>query len=323
MLSRGYNLSEKAPGNYEPQAKALRKAMKGMGTDNKELIKQLKGLDPLQVVAVRNTYTTHINRDLIKDVKSETSGYFEKGLVAVINGPLLNDVENIGSAINNTVSKDSSVGLKEWLLIDALLGRSNADMNAIKFAYESRFKRSLESDISSHVHYKIAYLYTAAIRAERHEEFQPINLQDVYRDVSCLHEAKDVKEACLIFVRSSNSKISEINRAFHQCHNKPLETHIEEKFEDRKEPLLYMLRTATNPAMRDAILLEESMAGMGTKDERLVARVVRAHWDRNHKAEVKSAYYEKYFHKIGQNLLDRIRGETSGNYQRLMVELLA
>lgn len=318
MPSRGYNTSEKAPGNFELQAKALRKAMKGMGTNNKELVEQLKGLDPLQVVAVRNIYTTHIGRDLIKDVKSETSGYFEDGLVAVIHGPLLNDVESIDSAFNN-----SSVGLKEWLLIDALLGRSNADMNAIKTAYHSRFKRSLDSDIVAHVHFKIRYLYDAAISAQRHEESQPINPQSIHRDVSCLREGKDIKEACLIFARSSNSEIWEINRIFHQHHNKTLETHIEEKFEDRKEPLLYMLRTATNSAMRDAILLEESMLGMGTKDERLVARVVRAHWDRNHKEAVKSAYYEKYFHKTGKNLLDRIRGETSGNYELLMVQLLA
>ena len=47
------------------------------------------------------------------------------------------------------------------------------------------------------------------------------------------------------------------------------------------------------------------MAGLGTRDEILVSRVVR-YWDRDH-MEVKGAYKAKY----GKCLLQRIRGETS------------
>ena len=67
--------------------------------------------------------------------------------------------------------------------------------------------------------------------------------------------------------------------------------------------------------MRDAILLEETMAGAGTKDNLLVNRVIRAHWDRNHMSQVKGAYRAR-FHK---DLASRIKGETSGDYEKLMV----
>jgi annexin A7/11 len=60
------------------------------------------------------------------------------------------------------------------------------------------------------------------------------------------------------------------------------------------------------------------MKGMGTKDERLVVRAVRVHWDRQHLANVKAAYKHKY----KQDLLQRVKGETSGDYQRLLIALL-
>lgn len=67
--------------------------------------------------------------------------------------------------------------------------------------------------------------------------------------------------------------------------------------------------------MHAAQLFEDAMAGMGTKDELLVGRVVRYHWDRNVLANIKGAYQQR-FHR---SLASRIKGETSGDYGRLMV----
>jgi annexin A7/11 len=57
------------------------------------------------------------------------------------------------------------------------------------------------------------------------------------------------------------------------------------------------------------------MAGAGTKDNLLVNRIVRAHWDRNHMQQVKGAYRHKYKRELGS----RIKGETSGYYETLML----
>lgn len=82
--------------------------------------------------------------------------------------------------------------------------------------------------------------------------------------------------------------------------------------------LLYQLHTGTDKAMRDAMLLEDSMHGAGTKDHLLVNRVIRVHWDKNYIQQVKGAYQHKY-HK---SLTQRIKGETSGDYERLMIACL-
>ena len=70
--------------------------------------------------------------------------------------------------------------------------------------------------------------------------------------------------------------------------------------------------------MRDAVALEETMKGMGTKDEMLVRRVVALHWDRGHMAQVGRAYRAKF----GKDLVGRIRGETSGDYMRVLVAMV-
>lgn len=85
-----------------------------------------------------------------------------------------------------------------------------------------------------------------------------------------------------------------------------------------KYALLYQLRTATDPAMRDAMLIEDAMKGMGTKERLLLNRVIRAHWNKQHMSQVQAAYKHKY----KQTLRSRIEGETSGDFERSLVACL-
>jgi annexin A7/11 len=68
--------------------------MKGFGTDETVLIKILSKPDPLQMALLRNTYSARIHRNLEHDVASETSGHFKEGLVALVRGPLMQDVSS-------------------------------------------------------------------------------------------------------------------------------------------------------------------------------------------------------------------------------------
>lgn len=82
-----------------------------------------------------------------------------------------------------------------------------------------------------------------------------------------------------------------------------------------EDALLFQLRRGLDKYMHQAQLLEDGMAGMGTKDALLIGRVVRAHWDRNNMANVKGAY-EKRYHR---SLASRIKSETSGDYERMLL----
>jgi annexin A7/11 len=86
-----------------------------------------------------------------------------------------------------------------------------------------------------------------------------------------------------------------------------------------EDALLYQLRAGTDRVMRDAVLLNDAMAGLGTEDELLVNRTIRCHWDKNHMQQVKAAYKQRF----GRDLGSRIRSEASGDYERLLLACIA
>lgn len=297
--------------------------MKGFGTDEATLIRILAPLDPLEINALKAAYFSHIGRDLYKDVSSETSGYLAQGLLAIIEGPLWHEAGLVRDAVDR-------MGTKEWVLTEVLLGRSNADLNAIKEAYAQRYGgHSLPRDVKDDLSFKTAELFEMALEGRRHEESVPVNHQSVEADARTIYDAtrgssvfgnKDTAAVCNILARSSNAELRAIDATFTTRFGTPLETHIEKHFSGHmKEALVHMLRSAVDPARRDAILLEESMKGAGTQDKKLVERVVRVHWNRAHREHVKQAYAALYG---GKSLLERIRGETSGDYRKLMLAML-
>lgn len=88
-----------------------------------------------------------------------------------------------------------------------------------------------------------------------------------------------------------------------------------------RDGLVFIARYAENDGqgvVRDAAMLEESMAGMGTKDERLCYRVVRGSWNRPRWAAIKNTYQATYH----RTLKRRVEGETSGKYEKALVAII-
>jgi len=75
----------------------------------------------------------------------------------------------------------------------------------------------------------------------------------------------------------------------------------------------------TTSLQHDADMLEATMAGAGTKDVALVRRLVMIHWSRDRMNQCKAAY--RHFYK--RDLADRLRGETSGDLERLLVAIVS
>jgi annexin A7/11 len=292
--------------------------MKGFGTDEKTLIRVLADKDPLQAHVVRDTYKRKFHRDLIHDVKSEVSGWFEEGLCAIIRGPLETDVHLLKGAVHGP-------GTKERVLNDVLLGRSNADLRAIKEAYQKTYRTTLEADIRADLSMKTERHFMMVLAANRNEESTPVIPQQVDQDVMEIYKATEGQHGtdellvCQILSNRSDAQIRAIAYTYKQKFTQDLEAVIKKEFSGHMEAaLLYQLHTGTDKAMRDAMLLEDAMAGVGTQDALLTNRVIRIHWDKNHMNNVKGAYQHKY-HK---SLVNRIKGESSGVYERLLVAAL-
>lgn len=70
------------PGAYE--AKQLRKAMKGVGTNEKTLIEIICTRNNADMAKIKESYTEQFKRDLEKDIVAEVSGNFRKVLVSAL-----------------------------------------------------------------------------------------------------------------------------------------------------------------------------------------------------------------------------------------------
>ncbi|KAK5452211.1 hypothetical protein LTS15_007276 [Exophiala xenobiotica] len=320
MPSPGYNPRAQAQGDASRDADALRAAMKGFGTDENALIRILAKPDPLQMALLKNTFNQRHRRDLEKDIRSETSKYFREGLVALVQGPLMHDVHSVHEAIKG-------LGTKESVLNDVLLGRSNADMRAIKQAYQETYKRALETDVKGDLSMKTERLFSMVMAATRNEESAPVVPHELERDVTELHRAMDARvgtdqvTVCSILSNRSDGQIRALAHHWQQKYHNSLEKVIESEFSGHMEDaLLLMVRRACDRIMSDAVQLEDAMAGFGTKDVLLVQRVVRVHWDRAHLDQVKRAYTHRY----KKDLIQRVKGEihTDKHYEALMVACL-
>ncbi|MCJ1439311.1 hypothetical protein MMC27_008703 [Xylographa pallens] len=299
-------------------ADALRKAMKGMGTDEAALIRTLCHYPGPLIPHLKQTYQQRHKRNLESDVASETRSNFEFALLSILRGPLQQDVFLLNKSLKG-------LGTNEDLLNDVLIARSNADLNAIKQAYQSTYHHTLESAVSDDLSALTKRLFSMVLSATRQEESAPVLPQSVDGDVEELHRSTEGKhgtdelKVCSVLSSRSDGQIRAIALAYEAKYRLSLEKVLAKEFSGHmKTALVQMVRAGSDRAMRDAVLLEDAMAGLGTKDDMLVSRVVRCHWDRQHMGQVKGAYKVKY----GKDLVQRIKGETSGDYQKLLVAMV-
>lgn len=116
--------------------------MKGFGTDEQAIIDCLGSRSNKQRQQILLSFKTAYGKDLIKDLKSELSGNFEKTILALMKTPVLFDVYEIKEAIKGA-------GTDEACLIEILASRSNEHIRELNRAYKTEFKKTLEEAIRS------------------------------------------------------------------------------------------------------------------------------------------------------------------------------
>jgi annexin A7/11 len=198
-------------------------------------------------------------------------------------------------------------------------------MRAIKHAYQTTFGRSMEADVKGDLSMKTERLFGMVMAANRADESTPINLQELDHDCSELHRATEGKvgtdqiTVCNILASRSDGQLRAIAEHYQQKYHIALVDVIKKEFSGHMEDaLLLVLNRALDRAMTDAVQLEETMKGIGTKDSLLANRVVRVHWDKGHLDQVRKAY----MHRYKRDLIARVKGETKGNFEKLLVACL-
>ncbi|KAK8155928.1 hypothetical protein IWX90DRAFT_52944 [Phyllosticta citrichinensis] len=302
-------------------AEALRKAMKGFGTNEREVIRVLSKLDPVQMHSLRQTYNQRFMRDLLKDLEKETSGDFRNALLACARGPLQQDCHVLYHAMRGAGTKESDLN-------DVLCNRVNADVHAIKAEYRRMYGRELENDLRGDLSAGTETLFLMLTGGRRQEDSAPVIPQQIEQAATDLQGAfgsgvvglnKNGTRACEILTSHNDAQLRAIDQTFLQRYRKSLLKEIDSRFSGHMKDALHLfVARALDRPKSDAEMVEDAMAGAGTHDRHLIDRVVRCHWNRNYMAAVKQAYHARY----NKDLIRRIQGETRGDYERMLVAMV-
>ncbi|XP_071450789.1 annexin B9 isoform X2 [Hetaerina americana] len=301
--------------NPRADAEALRKAMKGFGTDEKAIIHVLAKKSNLQRQEIANHFKTLYGKDLIKDLKGELSGRFEDLVLACVT-PL---PQFYAKELHDAMS---GVGTDEACLVEILATSSNHYIQVIRSTYRAMFMKDLENDLAGETSGHFRRLLVSLCQGRRDEN-------PVVNPAVCAEDAQALLKAGALKLGTDESTFNAIlaTRSFPHLHQlmvdyariagHSLDKAIKSEFSgDIEEGLLAIVKSAANRPAFFAERLHKAMAGFGTKDRTLIRIIVtRSEVDL---ADIKTEFHRSY----GKSLEEFIAGDTSGDYKKMLLAMV-
>ncbi|CAF2047091.1 unnamed protein product [Rotaria magnacalcarata] len=301
--------------NVERDCNNLQKAMKGLGTDENMLIHILGNRSNDQRLQIRDKYKTMFGQDLIKDIKGDTSGNFQKILTNLLYSPVEYDCHELERAIKGA-------GTDEEALIEILASRSNKRLKAINENYQTLFNRTLEKDIVGDTSGYLEKLLVALSQGKRPES-NDVNLDEAENDAKTLFEAGEKKwgtdesKFLEILCNRSNAHLKAVFEAYRQFSKKDIENVIKSETSGNIcKGLLAIVRVMRNRPGYFASQLKKALKGIGTDEDELNRVVIS-------RCEVDMIQIKEEYETIMKRTLEKhVESDTSGDYRKILLELL-
>lgn len=300
--------------NFKPEdaAQSLRNAMKGLGTDEEAIIKILVAHSNAQRQEIASKFKTLYGRDMIEDLKSELGGNFENAVLALMKPTASFLAQELRAAMKGA-------GTDESTLVEILCARSNAEIKAIKEAYQKEIGRNLEEDLMSETSGNFKRLLVSQCNANR-DESQNVDAAKAQQDAKEIYEAGagqwGTDEAAFNAVLCSRNAAQ--LRATFASYKSQFGKDIEEVLESEtsgtlKDGYLAIVKYVRDAPAFFAERLHKSMAGAGTEDSDLIRLVVS-------RSEIDLAAVAKKFSVLyGKPLGEWISSDCTGDYRRLLI----
>lgn len=301
--------------NAEQDCEVLMKAMKGFGTDEAAIIEVLSKRSMEQRKTIALTYKTRFGKDLGAELSSELSGNFNTLCVEMLLGPAEFDAKQIKKAVQG-------LGTNEKTLIEVILTRTNAQLNAMKLAFKTMFNKDVEAEVSGDTSGDFRKLLVGCLQANR-PEGQEFNRNMAKQDAQALLEAGEKKWGTdesrfnVILVSRSFPQLRATFQEYAKLANKDIEDTIRSEMSgDLREAFLTIVQVIRSKATYFAQALHKAIKGLGTDDETLV-RIVASRCEVD-MVQIK----EEFMRNFKQSLYDFIVDDTSGDYRLMLCNLI-
>jgi len=299
----------------QQDADALRKAMKGIGCDEKAIIAVCTGRTNAQRLEIVKAYKAAYGRDLLADLKSELHGKFEDAMIALFTDPIEYDADELRKAMKG-------LGTNEDTLIEIISSRPPAILRQIKEKFNEKYKRDLEKDVKSETSGTLRKLLVALLQCSRSTNTQPNPEQckAIAEEIYKAGEAKlgtDESVFNKYFCSLSPIELAHVARAYHQITGHTILEAIDKEFSgDSKKALRTIVYATLSPSEYFATRVHDAVKGLGTKDHLLIRVIVS-------RSEIDMPQIKQYYKQLyGKDMYEDVKNDISGDYRTLMLGII-
>ena len=304
---------------FDPKADAdiLKNALKGIGNDKEAIINLASTRTNQQRLQIRDAYKASYGTDLISDFKSELSGHLKDILVAMFYHPIEYDCLSLRSAMKG-------IGTDEDTLIEIIATRPGYMIKKIIERYPTIVEgRNLVEDIKSETSGSFRRLLISLLQGSRSDNTNP-DVEECEKIAKELYEAGEKKWGTddsvfnKIFSLRSPMEIACISRAYHKLTGHTILQAINNEFSgDIKKLLTAVVYAVISPSEFFATKVNKAIKGLGTNDKLLIRIMVT----RN---EIDMPFIRQYYKQLfKKDMIEEIKGDTSGDYRKLIIRLAA
>lgn len=296
----------------EAAAKELRDSMKGLGTNEEQIIAVLVSHSLSQRLQIKSKFTTMFGSNLIEELKSELGGNFEDAVIAMMTDLPTFLAQQLRGAM-------AGAGTDEATLIEILCPRSNDEIKEISEAYNKEFDRSLEDDLMNETSGHFRRLLVAQCNAAR-DESKVADFAKADLDAKDIFEAgegqlgTDESAFNMVLCARSPAQLVATFDAYQQLTDRDIEDVIKSETSGTlQDGYLAIVKYCKDSSAFFAERLYNSMKGAGTSDSTLIRLIVtRSECDLAVVANAFSKLYE-------QSLSEFISDDCGGDYKSLLI----
>ena len=268
-----------------------------------------------ELLTLRESYKSKFNRDILDDIEKYTKSDFCTLLTSLYKNPVEYDTDLLYKAMKG-------IGTNDEILIEVISFRNFSRLNKVKLKFKEKYGKDLISEIKSETSGDYRTALVSLLEKERNTNTTP-DLENCIKIADELYGAGEGKigtnEDTFVkyFTTLSAEEIATVGKEYHKKYNKNIVHVIEKEIGgDLKKLLKSILYGLISPSEYFARQINGAVKGIGTKDDQLIRSIVTR---KDEDMKMIKKYYRKLFKN---NMADDIKGDTSGNYQKILLTLI-
>jgi len=297
--------------NPVASAEAIHKAVKGLGTDDKALVREITYHTNDQLTKINLEYQKKYEKNLFQAIKDDTSGDYCDLLVSLVMP--INDYRAF--VVKTAIA---GAGTDEDALIDVFAHASKQEITDLRTSYEFVTNKNLEKELADDLSGNFKKAILSLLHCWREPGADPSRATADAEEIYKKGEGKwgtDDEFFVKFFTTKHFDHIALVDQAYHSKYGHSLRVAIDKETSGHYCDLLKALVTPRYHYFAKRV--HDAIAGLGTKDE-VLKRILVLNNSREHLEHLKRVYQELY----KESLIDAIRGDTSGWYRETFLGIL-